>query len=354
MDAVVLAAGRGTRLLPLTATRPKPLVPFLNRPLMDYMMVKLQEMGVGRTFVLVDYLGEQIRSYYTRTNGMELIFSGDNEPLGTAGAVKKVVAEFDDTFIVVSGDVLTDLDLRLLRKAHGEGAPVTMALSTVVDPRQYGIAVLDGRQRIVRFLEKPKPEEVFSNLVNAGIYIFEPGVFDMIPPKASFDFSRDLFPLMLRKGIPIQGYPFRAYWNDIGRPTNYLAATADSVSGRFSNSLVPSVQVKEGGVAITGRNCHLGEGVEVNNFAILGDNVTVGAGSKLNSVVIFSNSTLGEGCKVGESIVGSDCVLEDRVQVRAGSVIGDACYIKAGAVLGHNTKLWYASRLTEGAVVNPD
>lgn len=356
MDAVVLAAGRGTRLLPITATRPKPLVPFLNRPLMDYMMGSLREAGVDRAFILVDYLGHMIEEYYSKVDGVELIFSGNNEPYGTAGAVRKVVPEIEGTFLVVSGDVLTDLDLRRLVKFHGERrALATMALSTVEDPRQYGIAVLDQEQRIIRFLEKPRPEEVFSNVVNAGIYVFEPEVFDLVPPETSFDFSRDLFPTMLRKGVPLHGYPFTDYWNDIGRPTSYLSATVDTVAGKFSDHLVPPLWSDlNGGVLAKGSGCSLGEDVQVSNFAVLGNNVEVRDGARLNSCVIFSNTIVGRGCRIGESIVGSDCVLEDGVQVKAGSVIGDACYIRAGAVLGYNTRLWYASRLAEGAVVNPD
>ncbi len=356
MDAVVLAAGRGTRLLPITATRPKPLVPFLNRPLMDYMMGSLREVGVHRAFILVDYLGDMIKEYYSKVNGVELIFSGNNEPYGTAGAVKKVVSGIEGTFLVVSGDVLTDLDLRRLMKFHEERrAFVTMALSTVEDPRQYGIAVLDKDHRILRFMEKPKPEAVFSNVVNAGIYVFEPEVFDLVPTEAPFDFSKDLFPRMLLKGVPIHGYPFTDYWNDIGRPTSYLTATVDTVVGKFSNHLVPPLWSNlNGGVLLKGGNCSLAEDVEVANFAILGNSVEVREGARLNSCVVFSNTIVGKGCRIGESIVGADCVLEDGVQVKAGSVIGDACYIRAGAVLGYNTRLWYASRLAQGAVVNPD
>lgn len=356
MDAVVLAAGKGTRLLPLTATRPKPLVPFLNRPLMDYMMAHLHELGVDRAFVLVDYLGDQIKEYYTKQDGIELVFSGNNDPLGTAGAVKKVAKEIHDTFLVVSGDVLTNLNFKGFLDFHLKtGGTATMALSRVDDPRQYGIAVLDGDGRITRFLEKPKPEEVFSNFVNAGIYIFEPRAFDPVPEGKNFDFSKDLFPTMLAKGIPVYGYPFDEYWNDIGRPTNYLAATGDTITGKYNNDLVPPMKTsRTGGALLVGENCTVGDSVEVHNFAILGDNVEVGEGTKLNACVIFANSTLGRECRVGESIVGADAILEDQVQVKAGSVIGDACYIKRGATLGYNTRLWYASRLEADSAFNPE
>ncbi len=356
MDAVVLAAGRGTRLLPLTATRPKPLVPFFNRPLMDYMMAHLRELEVERAFILVDYLGDQIKSYYMKRDGIELVFSGDNEPLGTAGAVKRIVRDIDDTFLVVSGDVLTNLDFKAFLGYHfDKGAQATMALSMVQDPLQYGIAVLGDGGRIVRFLEKPRPDEVFSNLINAGVYIFEPTAFDLVPKDQSFDFSKDLFPAMLRKGVPLYGFAFDQYWNDVGRPNSYLAATGDTVNGRFTNHLLPRLEaVKGGGTLLKGRNCTVGDSVEVTNFAILGDNVEVGDGTRLNSCVIFSDSTLGEGCTIGESIVGYDAVLEDKVRVRPGSVIGDACYVRRGVTLGYNTRLWYASRLETEDAVHPE
>ncbi len=356
MDVVILAAGRGTRLLPLTATRPKPMVPFLNRPLMDYSMSRLREITVHRVFILVDYLGHQIVSRYKNWNGYEVVFTERNEPLGTAGAVAVVAEHLKDTFLVLSGDVLSGLDLNSMVEFHRErGAEATMALSSVDDPSQYGIAVLNDDGTVNRFMEKPAVGEAFSTMVNAGVYVLEPRALQQLPEPRPLDFARHFFPHMLESGRALCGFPFEEYWNDVGRPGNYLIATEDSLRGRFATEVTPAVSVaQDGGYLITGKNCTVGRDVSVGNFAILGDDVVVGEGATLSSSVIFSHTVVGEKCNIQESIVGERCVLEGEVAVRTGSVVGDACYIRRGSVLGYNTRLWPGSRLGEGTLMNPD
>lgn len=332
------------------------MVPFLNKPLMDYAMAQVKDVRPHRVFILVDYLGHLIVSRYRNWDGYEVVFTEKNEPLGTAGATAVVAEHVRAPFLVLSGDVLSGLDLRKLVESHEEmGAEATMALSHVTDPSQYGIAVLDDDGRVRRFLEKPSTSEVFSNLVNAGIYVIEPEAFEGIPSKRPLDFSRNLFPFMLEAGRALYGFPFNGYWNDVGRPGNYLVATEDSLKGRFVTDATPSISpAQEGGYLMTGRDCTIGRDVTVKNFAILGDDVEVGAGVTLNSSVIFSHSIIGGNCNIQESIVGERCVMEGEVTVRAGSVVGDACYIKARSVLGYNTRLWPGSRLGEGTIMNPD
>jgi mannose-1-phosphate guanylyltransferase len=356
MDVVILAAGRGTRLLPLTATRPKPMVPFLNRPLMDYVMARLREVDAHRVFILVDYLGHQIVSRYKDWDGYEVVFTERNEPLGTAGAVGVVAEHLEGTFLVFSGDVVSSLDLPALLEVHREtGAEATMALSKADDPTQYGIAFVDEAGRVTHFLEKPSRDRAFSNLVNAGIYVFEPEAFRHLPEKRPADISRDLFPRMLEAGASLYGYPFDEYWNDVGRPGNYLMATEDCLSGRFRTDVTPAVSpAQNGGFLVTGRSCTIGRDVSVGNFAILGDEVEVRKGALLNSCVILPHTVIDEKCNIRESIVGERCVLERGVTVRAGSVVGDGCYIRSGTILGYNTRLWPGSRLGEGTVINPD
>ncbi len=356
MDVVILAAGRGTRLLPITATRPKPMVPFLNRPLMDYVVTGLREVDPGRIYILVDYLGHVIVSRYKDWNGYEVVFTERNEPLGTAGAVGAVAEHLDDTFLVLSGDVLSHVNLKGLLESHREkDAEATMALSKSDDPSQYGIAILNDEGRVTRFLEKPAPNEAFSNFVNAGIYVFEPEAFEVLPETRPVDISRNLFPGLLEAGNRLFGYPFVEYWNDVGRPGNYLVATEDSLRGKYRTEATPLVSPSQnGGFLLTGRDCTIERDVHIGNFAILGDEVEVRQGATLNSSVIFSQSVVGARCKVRESIVGDRCVLEDEVSVRAGSVVGDACYVKRGSVLGYNTRLWPGSRLGENTIMNPD
>jgi mannose-1-phosphate guanylyltransferase len=356
MDVVILAAGRGTRLLPLTATRPKPMVPFINRPIMDYVMTRLREVDTHGIFILVDYLGHQIVARYKDWDGHDVVFTEKNEPLGTAGAVAVVAEHLDDTFLVLSGDVVSSLNLRRLLEAHEESsAEATVALSRADDPSQYGIAVLDRSGRVTRFLEKPPPDMAFSNLVNAGIYVFEPEAFEVLPEKRPADIAKDLFPSMLEAGRDLYGHPFDEYWNDLGRPGNYLIATEDCLRGRFRTDVTPPVSpAQDGGFLVTGRNCTIGRDVSIGNFAILGDDVEVKEGAILNACVLLPHTVVGEKCNIRESVVGERCVLERGVVVRAGSVVGDGCYIKADSVLGYNTRLWPGSRLGEGTVINPD
>lgn len=356
MDVVILAAGRGTRLLPLTATRPKPMVPLINRPIMDYLMTLLRQVDIHRIYILVDYLGHQIVARYKDWDGYDVMFTEKNEPLGTAGAVAVVAEHLDGTFLVLSGDIISGLNLRRLIETHNEkSAEATMALSKADDPSQYGIAVLDISGRVERFVEKPSPDKAFSGLVNAGVYVFEPEAFEVLPEKRPADIARDLFPRMLEAGRALFGHPFEEYWNDVGRPGNYLIATEDCLRGRFRTDVTPPVSpAQNGGFLVTGRNCTIGRDVSVGNFAILGDDVEVGEGALLNSCVLLSHTVVGEKCNIRESIVGERCVLEPGVVVRAGSVVGDGCYIKAGSILGYNTRLWPGSRLGEGTLINPD
>lgn len=268
MKAVVLAGGRGgTRLLPLTVYRPKPMIPFFNRPLMEYIVQKLAETGVDEIYVLVGYLKERIMEYFGDGSkwGLEIHYSDkDNVKLGTAGgATKKVAREMDEAFFVVSSDVLTNLDLKALYDYHHEKkALATVALSEVDDPTQYGIAIINEDGRILRFKEKPKPEEAFSNLVNAGIYVFEPEAFDLVPKGKNFDFSRDLFPRMLENDLPLYGFPFSEYWNDVGRPSSYLQAIEDVFLGRLHLPGLRTEGLKGnleygGGALVTGKRCIL-------------------------------------------------------------------------------------------------
>ncbi len=316
----------------------------------------LRDFQPERIFILVDYLGHQIVARYKDWGGSEVVFTERNEPLGTAGAVGVVAEHLRDTFLVLSGDLISGLELQpVVDFHHQKMAEATMALSRADDPSQYGIAVTDGDGRVTQFSEKPVRDSAFSNLVNAGIYVFEPEAFQLLPEKRPVDISRDLFPKMLEAGSRLYGYPFDAYWNDVGRPGNYLIATEDCLRGKYRTEVTPPVSpAQNGGFLVTGRNCTIARDVSIGSFAILGNDVEVREGATLDSSVIFSHTVVSEKCNIRESIVGERCVLERGVVVRAGSVVGDACFIKAESVLGFNTRLWPGSRLGEGTMINPD
>ncbi len=361
MKAVVLAGGRGTRLLPLTVYRPKPMIPFFNRPLMEYALLNLISAGVDEVYVLVGYLKERIIDYFGDGGewGVEIHYSnGDNIKLGTAGATKKVVKHMDDTFFVVSSDVLTNLDLKALYKYHrSKNALATIALSSVDDPTQYGIAIIDSDGRILRFKEKPKQEEAFSNLVNAGIYVFEPEAFDLVPKAKEFDFSKDLFPRMLENDLPLYGFTFNEYWNDIGRPSSYLQATKDVFAGRLALPGLRTESLKgnleHGGAIVTGRRCILRK-PDIRGFAVIGDDVEIGRNVKIERSVIFSGVTIEDGAEIKETIIGENVRIGKGVVIQPGSVVGDNTLIEDFSKIGSNVKIWVESRIGKESIILPD
>ncbi|MEM3852354.1 MAG: NDP-sugar synthase [Methanomassiliicoccales archaeon] len=353
LKAMVMAAGKGTRLLPLTATRPKPMIPLLNEPIMDRMMENLKKAKIDEAVVLVDYLSDRIVNHLGdgSSHGMHITYTTDNIKRGTAGAVKYAAQSERDTFVVVSADVLTSLDIRKFIDTHLSGeAPVTMALSTVSDPTQFGVAVLDENGMITRFQEKPKREEAFSNLVNAGLYVCEPDILNLIPDNNKFDFSRDLFPLMLQKGMPIAGYQFRDYWNDVGLPSTYLQATSDLVEGRVEGNFlqVGSIDEVPHGRLITGRNCTIDGSLVIDGFAVLGDNVHIGKNIRISHSIIYSNCSISDGCVISQAILGEGVQLGSGVVLDEGVVVGDWSRVGEDSRIAHNIKIWHHSRIGPG------
>lgn len=361
MQAVLMAGGKGTRLLPLTVYRPKPMIPFFNKPMMEYILRNLIEAGVEEVFVLVGYLKERIMNYFGDGSeyGIEIHYSnGENINLGTAGATKKVVDKINDTFIVASSDVLTNLNLMELFEFHKKKkALATIALSQVEDPTQYGVAIVDSGNRILRFKEKPKPEEAFSNLVNAGIYVFEPEVFDLVPKGENFDYSLNLFPKMLEENLPLYGFPFKEYWNDVGRPSSYLQATEDAFFGklRLKEIRVDTLKgnIEYGGAIFTGKRCRLRR-FNVRGFAVIGDNVEIGRNVKIERSVIFSNTVIEEGAEIREAIIGENVYIGKGAVIEEGSVIGDNSVIEEFTKIGANIKIWVESRIGKESIILPD
>ncbi|AEH23918.1 nucleotidyltransferase family protein [Pyrococcus yayanosii] len=361
MQAVLLAGGKGTRLLPLTVYRPKPMIPFFNRPLMEYILEALVNIGVDEVFVLVGYLKEKIMEHFGDGEefGVEIHYSnGDNLKLGTAGAIKKIEGKIEDSFLVASTDILTNINFKDLYEFHKKKDGVaTMALTRVEDPSHYGVAILDTDLRIRSFKEKPRPEEALSNLVNTGIYVLEPEVFDLIPEGKNFDFSLHLFPKILEEGLPLYGYPFDEYWNDVGRPSTYLQATEDAFAGKLK---LPQISVgplkgnvERGGSLYTGRKCVLRK-TRIIGFAVLGDNVKIGKNVKIERSVIFSNVVIEEGAEIREAIIGENVYIGKGVVVEPGSVIGDNAIIEDFSRIGANVKIWADSRIGRESVILPD
>ncbi|WP_129588641.1 nucleotidyltransferase family protein, partial [Moorella stamsii] len=219
MKAIIMAGGEGSRLRPLTCKRPKPLVPVANRPVMEYCVDLLRDLGIKEVGVTLQYLPRLIEEYFGDGSdfGLHLHYFVEDKPLGTAGSVKNAASFLDETFVVVSGDALTDFDLRPAMAKHKENrALATLVLTTVDNPLEYGVVITNPDGSIRSFLEKPSWGEVFSDRVNTGIYILEPEVLELVPEGESFDFSKDLFPRLLKDKKPLYGITLSGYWCDIG------------------------------------------------------------------------------------------------------------------------------------------
>ena len=235
MKAVVMAGGEGARLRPLTSRLPKPLVPVVGTPVLEHILRLLKEHGITQVVVTLAYLGAEIRNRLGdgAELDMEIEYVVEDRPLGTAGSVRNAAHLLDDTFLVISGDALTDIDLTAVMRAHAErGSHATIVLHSVPNPLEYGVVVTDDEGNIKRFLEKPSWGEVFSDHANTGIYVIEPKVLDHIKEGANADWSQDVFPTMLRRHEPLHGIVVDDYWCDIGSIQSYMQANWDALDGK--------------------------------------------------------------------------------------------------------------------------
>src|SRR6266571_7481044 len=235
MQAVVMAGGEGSRLRPLTINRPKPMVPIVDKPCLGHIFELLKRHGIEESFVTLQYLASVIQDSYGDGGGigMRLRYSVEETPLGTGGSVRQIVPDLDGTFLVISGDALTDIDLSKVIAFHRErNAAVTLTLVHVPNPLEYGVVITGEDGRITKFLEKPSWGEVFSDTINTGIYVIEPRVLERYKVGEAFDFSKDLFPQLLTDGEPLFGYVASGYWTDVGSIPEYARANADVLLGK--------------------------------------------------------------------------------------------------------------------------
>ena len=240
MKAIIMAGGKGTRLRPLTCNKPKPMVPIANRPMMEHILNLLKEHGFNEVLITACFLPEQIENYFGDGSqyGLELKYLTEEVPLGTAGSVRNGAEFLTETFLVISGDALTDIDLRAAVESHRQrGATASLILTRVDNPLEYGVVICDQEGRIKRFLEKPGWGEVFSDTVNTGIYILEPKIFEYYQQGQEYDFSKHLFPQLLSAGEPLFGYVADGYWSDIGNLEQYRQAHYDVLSGKVRVSI---------------------------------------------------------------------------------------------------------------------
>ncbi len=344
MKAVILAGGEATRLRPLTYHTPKAMVPVLNTPFLEYVLRYLSQHQVKDIIITQRHLGQSIEGYFGDGSqfGVRLSYTIEDTPLGTAGAVKNAEKYLDKTFLVLNGDIFTDLDITAMIGFHRERkARATIALTPVDDPTSYGLIETNAEGRVIRFLEKPSWREVTTNMINAGTYVLEPEVLAHIPAQANFSFEHDLFPLLLDQGEPIYAYPSSAYWIDIGTLEKYFQLHQDLLRGKKvligdQSYVHPTAQIK-GGVII-GSNCTIGQNVKLTGPVVIGPGNTVLEDTVIEESIIWRNSWLGTRVNLKKSIVADNCHL-DADSIINNSVLGDKVTVVSGAKL-EGSRIW--------------
>jgi mannose-1-phosphate guanylyltransferase/phosphomannomutase len=371
VKAVVMAGGEGTRLRPMTANQPKPMLPVVNRPIMEHVLRLLKRHGFTDTVVTVQFLASLVRNYFGDGEdfGMSLQYATEEAPLGTAGSVRNAAdALTGEPFLVISGDALTDLDLSALVKFHKRnGAAVTVALSRVPNPLEFGIVIAAEDGRIQRFLEKPSWGQVFSDTVNTGIYVMEPEVLEEVPAGEVWDWSADVFPRLLERGVPVYGWVGEGYWEDVGSHESYLKAQADVLAGRVVADIdgfevSPGIWVGEGaevdpdamltGPLVIGEYAKVEGGATLREYTVIGSNVVVKEGAFLHRAVVHSNVYIGQGVNLRGCVIGKKTDVMNSVRIEENAVVGDECMIESEAYLSAGVKVYPFKTIEAGAVVN--
>lgn len=336
----------------MTEKRPKPLIPVGGHSCVEYVINALVDAGVNQIIITTAYMSDKlIRSIGAGNKfNTSIVYSFEDTPAGTAGAVKNIAGFIDETFIVASGDILADVDIKSLVEFHkAKKAKATMALTTVQNPTEFGIVGIDENGRVVKFMEKPKTEEVFSNLINAGVYILEPEVLDVIPKNEKFDFSKQVFPKMLDMGLEIYGKKLDGLWMDIGRPADMIRANLEMVKRIGKEEQIPGAKVS--GVLTVGKNVKVEHGVRIIGPCYLGDNVTVCKGTILDSCIIAKNTTIDKGVLIKNSVIMDGCKIGWQSEIR-GSIISDKCTIEEDvkinqSIIGDNTTIRIHSEISD-------
>lgn len=370
MKAVIMAGGAGSRLRPLTCGRPKPMTPLVNKPVMEYTIELLRTHGITDIAVTLQYLPNSIRDYFGNGSqwGVNLEYFVEEVPLGTAGSVKNAQEFLDDTFIVISGDALTDFNLTEAVDFHSASkALVTIVLTSVDAPLEYGVVVTRSDGKIRRFLEKPGWGEVFSDQVNTGIYILEPEVLEEIPPQGKYDFSKNLFPKLYEAEAPMYGYLAQGYWCDIGNIEQYRQAHTDMLSGKLhlqlpGNEIVPGVFAEPDveidpsahitGPVVLGSCSRIGPGVTIEPYSVIGNNVIVEEGASIKRSILWTGTHIGKQSALRGTILCNRVQTGNNVSLFEGSVAGDDTELGDHSIVRPGVKLWPHKVVERGTTVN--
>jgi len=354
MKAVILVGGEGTRLQPLTCNTPKAIVPILNRPFLEHLLLYLKKHGIDDVILAMGYLPAPIHQCLGdgRQYGVKLTFLVEDKPLGTAGAVKNAEPYLDgQTFLVFNGDVLTEIDLTGMIEKHKAMKPrVSIALTPVENPTIYGVVETEADGRVRRFVEKPAWDKVTTNMINAGIYIIEPEVLRDIPPATRVMFEHHVFPKLLESGEFMLAYPSHAYWIDIGTPEKYLKANHDLLSRLGKDVRVErdcrihsSAQIH--GPVLIGNSCEIAADTRIIGPAVLGPHCQVGQGVIIERAVVWANSQVAERSVLRDCVVGAATCVERDCQILENCVLGDRVTVENGSTLTPGARIMPGSRV---------
>jgi mannose-1-phosphate guanylyltransferase len=364
VQAVILVGGEGTRLRPLTSTVPKPVVPLVDRPFIAYMLEWLHGHGVDDVVMSCGFLATAVRNVLGDGSqyGLRLRFIEEPEPRGTAGALKYAEDLLDERFLMLNGDVLTDIDLTAQIAQHEAcSAAATLALVAVDDPTAYGLVRCGEDHAVKEFVEKPSADQIDTKLISAGAYVLERAVLALIPPDRNVSIEREVWPQLVGDGL--YGFAADAYWLDIGTPERYLQATFDILEGNVATGvrevLGPGyvavgdrVEAKGRIVppALVDRGCSIAEGAHVGSLVVLGEGVSVGEGTTIERSVVLNGAEIGPGCVLRDCIVAAGVRIGEGSTVSGGAVLGEGVTVGAHNVLTRGVRVFPQTDLPDGAI----
>jgi mannose-1-phosphate guanylyltransferase/phosphomannomutase len=370
VKAVIMAGGEGTRLRPLTSNQPKPMMPLANRPMMEHIVRLLKEHGFDDIVVTLAFVPQAIRTYFGDGSefGVRMVYATEETPLGTAGSVRNAMDELDEPFLVISGDVLTDIDLSEIVHFHRQrDALATIALKAMENPLEFGIVITGADGKVERFLEKPGWGQVFSDTINTGIYMLEPEIFDFIAEGEPVDFSADVFPRLLEQRKPLFGAVAEGYWEDVGTLDAYIRAHHDVLDGKVEVD-VPGFRLGDGvwvgesseidpdatieGPILIGDYCRVEAGAHLREYTVLGSNVMVRSDAYVQRAVVHDNAYISQGVRLRGCVIGRSSDLRNGARCEEGVVVGDNCFVGEHAVINPNVKVYPFKTVEPGAIVN--
>jgi mannose-1-phosphate guanylyltransferase len=364
MQAVILVGGQGTRLRPLTSTVPKPVVRLVDRPFIAFMLEWLRAHGVDDVIMSCGFLADGMRSVLGDGSelGVRLRFVEEPDPRGTAGALKLAEPMLEESFLMLNGDVLTDIDLTAQIAQHrATGARATLALVPVPDPSAYGLVILEPDRSVADFIEKPSSENPGEKLISAGAYVLQREILELVPPDRNVSIEREVWPLLVGDGL--YGFPAEGYWLDIGTPARYLQGTFDIIEGNVETAVgarlgsdwlaVDARAEVHGRVippAVIERGVSVAEGAHVGSLVVLAEDVTIGAGARVERAVVLQGAEIGEGCELRDCVIAAGCRVGAGSKITGGAMLGEGVSVGADNVITRGARIFPGVELPDHAI----